>query len=59
MLALFGGEFAGHRKGLGILGGEMLILSTKLRVAAPFSKAIAKGCIPEIEGMQPFFLFMR
>lgn len=29
----------------------------QLRSAVPFSKAIAKGCIPEIEGMQPFSVY--
>ena len=30
----------------------------QLRSAVPFSKAIAKGCIPEIEGMQPFSVYV-
>ncbi len=30
----------------------------QLQSAVPFSKAIAKGCIPEIEGMQPFSVYV-
>ena len=30
----------------------------QLRSTVPFSKAIAKGCIPEIEGMQPFSVYV-
>ena len=47
-------EFAGLRKGLGFWVKKR----TKQRVAVPFSKAIAKGCIPEIEGMQPFSVYV-
>ena len=45
--------FAGLGKGLGFWVKKR----TKQRGAVPFSKAIAKGCIPEIEGMQPFSVY--